>query len=155
MRIAVKPPSSISREQETVDTSGKPAKISVGGRHDPCICPRIVPVAEAMVALVLIDHLLLQERISRAGDLETLRNKIDTLDAQLLLMLAQRRKVIEDIATVKKQSGKKVFDKEREAAINARWKSISESLNISNEISQSLLQSLLKDSHSIQKEILL
>ena len=46
------------------------------------------------------------------------------------------------------------FDKEREAAINAKWKSISESLNIPNEISQSLLQSLLKDSHSIQKDIL-
>lgn len=58
-RIAVKPTSSIGIEQDTVDLSTmKPARISVGGRHDPCICIRIVPVAEAMVAIVLLDHLL-------------------------------------------------------------------------------------------------
>jgi chorismate synthase len=58
-RIAVKPTSSIGIEQDTVDLETmKPARISVGGRHDPCICPRIVPVAEAMVAIVLLDHIL-------------------------------------------------------------------------------------------------
>ncbi len=58
-RIAVKPTSSIGIEQDTVDLNTmKPARISVGGRHDPCICVRIVPVAEAMVAIVLLDHLL-------------------------------------------------------------------------------------------------
>jgi chorismate synthase len=58
-RIAVKPTSSIGIEQDTVDLDAmKPAKIAVQGRHDPCICPRIVPVAEAMVAIVLLDHIL-------------------------------------------------------------------------------------------------
>ena len=58
-RIAVKPTSSIGIEQDTVDLETmRPAKITVRGRHDPCICPRIVPVAEAMVAIVLLDHLL-------------------------------------------------------------------------------------------------
>jgi len=60
-RIAVKPTPSISLEQQTVDTSFKNQKISVKGRHDPCICPRIVPVAEAMVALVLADALEAQQ----------------------------------------------------------------------------------------------
>ena len=63
LRIAVKPASSIAKEQETVTLDGKPAKISVEGRHDPCICPRVVPVAEAMVALVLFDHLDRQRSI--------------------------------------------------------------------------------------------
>ncbi len=54
-RIAVKPTSSISKEQQTVDISGKEKIIKTEGRHDPCICPRIVPVVEAMTALVLID----------------------------------------------------------------------------------------------------
>jgi chorismate synthase len=54
IRIAVKPPSSIRKEQETVTTEGKPARISVEGRHDPCICPRVVPVAESMVALTIL-----------------------------------------------------------------------------------------------------
>lgn len=58
-RIAVKPTSSIGLEQDTVDLDTmKPAKISVKGRHDICICPRMVPVAEAMMAIVLLDHLL-------------------------------------------------------------------------------------------------
>ena len=54
-RIAVKPTSSISIEQTTVDIDGKEQSIKTEGRHDPCICPRIVPVVEAMTALVLID----------------------------------------------------------------------------------------------------
>ncbi len=60
-RIAVKPTSSIALPQKTVDTKGRNATIKVEGMHDPCICPRIVPVAEAMVALVLADALTLQE----------------------------------------------------------------------------------------------
>lgn len=58
-RIAVKPTSSIEKEQDTVDLKVmRPTKLRIKGRHDPCICPRIVPVAEAMVALTLMDHLL-------------------------------------------------------------------------------------------------
>lgn len=57
-RIAVKPTSSISKVQKTVDLSKKVnTEIQIKGRHDPCICPRIVPVAEAMVALVLADYM--------------------------------------------------------------------------------------------------
>ena len=63
LRIAVKPASSIVKEQETVTVDGKPAKISVEGRHDPCICPRVVPVAESMVALTLLDHLQRQQAL--------------------------------------------------------------------------------------------
>lgn len=55
-RLAVKPTSSIRAPQETIDTEGEEVIISTEGRHDPCICPRIVPVVEAMAALVLIDH---------------------------------------------------------------------------------------------------
>ena len=55
-RIAVKPTSSISKLQHTVDTAGNEMEIRTIGRHDPCICPRIVPVVEAMAALVLEDH---------------------------------------------------------------------------------------------------
>jgi chorismate synthase len=57
-RIAVKPTSSIEKEQDSVDLrTMQPTKIRVKGRHDPCICLRIIPVAEAMVAITLLDHL--------------------------------------------------------------------------------------------------
>ncbi|MCK9565476.1 MAG: chorismate synthase [Methanothrix sp.] len=59
--ISVKPTPSIAMQQSTVDLAcGEPAEIEIKGRHDPAIPPRIVPVAEAMVALVLADHLLRQ-----------------------------------------------------------------------------------------------
>lgn len=58
VRIAVKPTPSIAKTQKTRDIHGTVVDISVGGRHDPCIVPRIIPVAEAMLALVLADCLL-------------------------------------------------------------------------------------------------
>jgi chorismate synthase len=60
VRIAVKPTPSIVKVQQTRTKDGKVVDISVEGRHDPCIVPRIVPVAEAMLALVLVDCLLEQ-----------------------------------------------------------------------------------------------
>lgn len=65
VRIACKPIPSISIEQDTVDRHGNPTKVVVGGRHDACVLPRIVPVAEAMVCIVLADHLLRQRAIQR------------------------------------------------------------------------------------------
>jgi chorismate synthase len=62
VRIAVKPTPSIAKTQQTRDIHGNVVEISVGGRHDPCIVPRIVPVAEAMLALVLVDCLLEQKK---------------------------------------------------------------------------------------------
>ena len=64
-RIAVKPTPSIAKKQHTVDlAAGMDAEIEIKGRHDPAIPPRMVPVAEAMVAIVLADHLL-RQRMSR------------------------------------------------------------------------------------------
>jgi chorismate synthase len=60
VRLAAKPPASIARPQQTVDRAGNPATIEVHGRHDPTVLPRLVPIAEAMLALVLADHLLRQ-----------------------------------------------------------------------------------------------
>ncbi len=57
-RVAIKPTSSISRPQKTVDQQRNPAEILVKGRHDPCLLPRFVPMGEAMMALVLMDHFL-------------------------------------------------------------------------------------------------
>ncbi|MAB89146.1 MAG: chorismate synthase [Planctomycetes bacterium] len=61
MRCAVKPTSSLPQPQETVTTQGEATTIETKGRHDPCLLPRFVPMAEAMLALVLADHALRQE----------------------------------------------------------------------------------------------
>ncbi|MBK16462.1 MAG: chorismate synthase [Prochlorococcus sp. SP3034] len=59
MKIAFKPTATIRKEQKTVNTYGKEVKLKAKGRHDPCVLPRAVPMVDAMVALVLADHLLL------------------------------------------------------------------------------------------------
>jgi len=58
LRAAVKPTSSLPIEQQTVDRKGNPATVQTKGRHDPCLLPRFIPMAEAMVALVIADHWL-------------------------------------------------------------------------------------------------
>ncbi len=60
LRVYCKPVPSIAKTQQTLDVSGQVRKIEIRGRHDTCVLPRIVPVCEAMVSLVLADHLLRQ-----------------------------------------------------------------------------------------------
>jgi chorismate synthase len=61
-RVAFKPVATIRRPQETVDYDGRPVVLEPGGRHDPCVVPRAVPVVESMAALVLADLCLLAVR---------------------------------------------------------------------------------------------
>jgi len=58
LAVAFKPVATIFTQQETVDVEGRPATVKPRGRHDPCVVPRAVPMVEAMVALVLVDHLM-------------------------------------------------------------------------------------------------
>lgn len=60
MKIAFKPTSTITRPQNTVNRDGVETELKARGRHDPCVVPRAVPMVESMVALVLIDHLMMQ-----------------------------------------------------------------------------------------------
>jgi chorismate synthase len=59
-RLAIKPTPSIARPQKARSVEGESGSLEITGRHDPCICPRIVPVVEAMTALVLADCYLVQ-----------------------------------------------------------------------------------------------
>ena len=63
-RVAFKPTATIMREQRTVSAAHEDTTIKGRGRHDPCVLPRAVPMVEAMTALVLADHALLQHAIS-------------------------------------------------------------------------------------------
>jgi chorismate synthase len=62
LRIAFKPTATIMQPQETVDPAGDPATLAPRGRHDPCVLPRAVPIVDAMLAIVLVDHWLRHER---------------------------------------------------------------------------------------------
>lgn len=58
--LALKPTASISQSAQTIDVDGNPTEISVKGRHDPCVGIRAVPIAEAMLGVILMDHVLRQ-----------------------------------------------------------------------------------------------
>jgi len=58
--IAIKPTSSLRLSGKTIDKQGEPTDIITKGRHDPCVGIRATPIAEAMLAIVLMDHMLLQ-----------------------------------------------------------------------------------------------
>jgi len=72
IRVACKPIPSIEKTQKTIDVGGNPAEVSVKGRHDVSAIPRIIPVCEAMVSMVLADHLL-RQRANLVGHEETLK----------------------------------------------------------------------------------
>lgn len=65
LTLTVKPTPSIGRPQQTIDAQGREETLRVEGRHDPCLCPRVVPVAEAMLAFCLADALLAQRALGR------------------------------------------------------------------------------------------
>ena len=58
MRIAIKPTSSIRTPKPSITRSGEPAVVETYGRHDPCVGIRATPIAEALLALVVMDHVL-------------------------------------------------------------------------------------------------
>ena len=69
LRVAFKPTATVRVAQQTVDRAGKPVVLEAGGRHDPCVLPRAVPMVEAMVCLTLADHWLRQRAGTRRRSL--------------------------------------------------------------------------------------
>lgn len=62
-RVAFKPTATIAKTQQTVSVEGEPCDLAARGRHDPCVLPRAVPMVEAMVHLVVVDHALRQRAL--------------------------------------------------------------------------------------------
>jgi chorismate synthase len=80
VHVAIKPTSSIRVPRESMDIDGNAATVETFGRHDPCVGIRATPILEAMLALVLIDHVLLHR--AQNGDV-TVQTPILTMDERL------------------------------------------------------------------------
>lgn len=151
-RIAVKPTPSIEKKQETIDIYGRERRISIRGRHDPCICPRIVPVAEAMVALVLYDALLRQKNLEERPDiLERLRGEIDGLDHRLIQLLARRSKISREIGQYKREKGLEIRDGKREAELMKKRTQWATDFGVDRELIKQVFDLLMATSREIQK----
>jgi chorismate synthase len=64
LRCAIKPTSSIAKPQKTLTKNNEVVEVVIGGRHDPCICPRVIPVIESMAAIVIYDSYLTQQALN-------------------------------------------------------------------------------------------
>ena len=92
--IAVKPTSSIRLDRRSIDKAGKPVTVNTHGRHDPCVGIRATPIAEAMVALVLIDHAL-RHRAQNA-DVVTATPRIPASASRDVVVRSTRGDAVED-----------------------------------------------------------
>jgi chorismate synthase len=151
LRVAVKPPSSIAKRQRTVDLAGRSAPISVTGRHDPCICPRVVPVVESMVALVLADHLVRQSLLRRAGSMASIRREIDLIDDAVLALVAERQGLVASIGRLKKQARIRVDDPGREKEISARLLALADGTSLDARLIRGMYAEIFRHSREIQK----
>lgn len=150
-RIAVKPTPSIKKKQEAIDIFGRERRISIQGRHDPCICPRIVPVAEAMVALVLYDALLRQKDLEgRTSILEQLRGEIDGVDHRLIQLLARRGEISKEIGQYKREKGLEIRDTKREAELMEKRMQWAADLGVDRDLIKDLFCRMMRTSREIQ-----
>ena len=111
-RAAIKPTPSIAKEQDSVDIDTlRPVKLTVSGRHDPCIVPRALPVIESAAAIALCDLLFAEH-----GDgLAELRYRLDRLDADVVGLFDRRMKLCGMIAEYKMKNGLPTYDGRRES----------------------------------------
>ncbi len=152
VRVAVKPPSSIPRAQRTVDVGGRARTIEVKGRHDPCLCPRVVPVVESMIALVLADHLLRQNLLKRDGRVTAVRREIDLLDDMLTVLLSERDELVRDVGHWKRKKGIPIADAQREREILGRRLSLAGSAGLDPAFLKEVFTTVFRHARKIQRE---
>ncbi|MEP7180602.1 MAG: chorismate synthase [Betaproteobacteria bacterium] len=92
--IAVKPTSSIRLDRRSIDKEGNPVVVNTHGRHDPCVGIRATPIAEAMLAIVLMDHAL-RHRAQNA-DVVTSTPKIGAIAPADVVLRSQRAAAVDD-----------------------------------------------------------
>jgi len=153
VRVAVKPPSSIPKSQRTVDTRGKNATISVEGRHDPCLCPRVVPVVESMIALVLADHLMRQAMVRRANAIGSLRNTIDFTDEMIISLLSYRQELVREVGEWKKSHRKPISDPKREEQIMRSILHLAPEANLDRRFLRKVYDAIFEHSRAVQRTV--
>ncbi|MBT3755084.1 MAG: chorismate synthase, partial [Candidatus Cloacimonetes bacterium] len=114
-RFVVKPTPSINITQKTITFQKKEVNFKSMGRHDTCIIPRIIPVAKAMIKLVLADAISHQKLISNQKlDLNDYREAVDKIDEEILIALGRRQKISELIGKFKQENDLQIENKVRE-----------------------------------------
>lgn len=149
----VKPVPSIKKEQRSMNFYGQSRKISIQGNHDTCLIPRIMPAVESMIKLVLADALSYQKLVqAKACDLQSLREKLDKIDEDLILALYRRKKISEKISETKFHKNMKIEDKSREDVILARLLKMGSDLELDRNFIREVWSNIFENSKKMQNE---
>ena len=141
-RVAFKPTPSIALTQKTVDlTHQKNTKISALGKHDPCFVLRVTPVVEAVTAIAVYE---LYREYESKNDIPSLRGKIDDIDAKLVELLNERVEAVKRIGEIKRKTGAKVTDEQREKQILSRAKKISTDESLTENALKTIIENCKK-----------
>jgi chorismate synthase len=143
--LVIRPISSISIPQETMDKAGKPCQISIKGRHDVCHIPRLIPVVEAMLQICLADAIQYQRLISGDdADLTGLRESLDKIDEELLTLLYRRRAIVHEVKRYKEQNHLPPKDPAREKEILDKAAQIAREIKLPEEQVQDIIKLTLR-----------
>ena len=146
-RFVVKPTPSINISQKTVTKSGEETIFKAKGRHDTCIVPRILPVAKAMVKLVLVDAICHQKLISGENfNIVDYREALDKIDEDILIALARRKKISEKVKEFKQKNKIDIEDKNRENELISTLKEKANLWKINTEFIKNIWQLILENS---------
>lgn len=118
VRVAIKPVPSIAKPQNTIDIHNNEQTIEVNGRHDVCLIPRVIPVLISMLKLALADAGAYQQLIrNEKRDIESLRESLDKIDEDLLLLIIRRFNLVKEVIEYKNDSKIPITDKAREDSL--------------------------------------
>ncbi len=166
VRLTVKPTPSVSVNQRTMNMNGQPMNLRTTGRHDACICPRIVPVAEAMLSIVLLDALMQQlqrevlmehlglpspEEIHHIGEL---RERISQIDTRILHLLSMRFGYAKRIGKLKLEQSLPVLDDTREKTLRKMYDTLAQQYGLSSKFVQDLFTEIIEESKRLQSLLL-
>lgn len=143
--LYIRPVSSIGKKQSALTKDGEIVQIELKGRHDSCHIPRIIPVVEAMLKLVLADAVQAQRLIDGSKqDLAGFRETLDKLDEELLLLLYRRREVVRAVKEYKRQNSLPKRDMAREEEIMSRAQEIAKEYELDPELVKELINITLR-----------
>ncbi|MCF7858347.1 MAG: chorismate synthase [Candidatus Cloacimonetes bacterium] len=146
-RFVVKPTPSISMKQNTVTKENEEIKFKTKGRHDTCIIPRIIPVAKAMIHLVMSDAISHQKLISDDKiDLADYREAIDKIDEDILIGLYRRMEISSLIGKFKQQNKLPIEDENREQELLKKLKLKASSFKIDESFIEEIWVKIISES---------
>lgn len=150
-RFVVKPTSSINIPQRTITKNGKEVSFKSQGRHDTCIIPRIIPVAKAMIKLVIADAISYQKLINdNKLDLNDYREAIDKIDEDILIALFRRKEISELIGKFKKEKNIEIEDSERENELLNNIKEKAETWELDEDFVENIWKIIIAESKKNQ-----